>query len=185
MQGPSYSTMCSHQVTTFVKKSGYVPMSCPSELPFREYLADSGAATGILKALVEMLEVPDAPGADGAAMLAKSLEGWSNPRATTGRLCRGEHVEDEDALLSENEALKMRLAELSQQLDEAKATLSDAIPSTTLSLSSLAATNVREAPRRPRAMVADGSRSSPAAHRAGASHSPTRCVPPAADPAWR
>jgi len=143
VQGPSYSSMCSHQVTTFVKDPDYYePGSDESDLQFRRYLADSGAATGIVKALVEMLEDEPAGGAGGAEQLAESLSGWCKPKATGGGLVRGEVVVDEDALLAENEALKARLAELTQSFEAATTTLVERIPGTTLLLSSISASGV-------------------------------------------
>ena len=153
-QGPSYSTMCSHQITTFLADPDrYVPASDKDDANFRAYLADSGAATGIIKALVELLEDgPSGSGSAGAQLLADSLSGWCVPKATNGGLVRGELVENEDELLSENEQLRARLDELTTQFEETKAKLSAAIPSSELTLTSITATGVSLPPAQRRVM---------------------------------
>ena len=146
VQGPAYSTMCSHQVTTFTPSlDRYIPGSDESDLAFREYLAESGGATGILKALVGILEGQSTPGVTGAQLLAKGLEGWCVPSATRGELVRGEVVEDEDVLTLENESLREKLLDLTLHLDEVKTKLSELLPECALGVTAISATGVRDA----------------------------------------
>ncbi|KAL1526757.1 hypothetical protein AB1Y20_015453 [Prymnesium parvum] len=138
--GPTFSSMCSHQVTTFVRDEDYYPPGSDQEdLAFREYLAESGTATKLVKALVELLETTPSAEGSGATVLGEALACWCAPRATGGGLVRGEMIEDGEALLEENRSLRARLDALTHQLNESKEKLCELIPISTLSLTSIAA----------------------------------------------
>mmetsp|Transcript_39535 Transcript_39535/g.115448 ORF Transcript_39535/g.115448 Transcript_39535/m.115448 type:complete len:273 (+) Transcript_39535:41-859(+) len=114
---------------------------------FRRFIADSGCVEGCLKAMIGLVESADGsdpPSRTADDFFAQHFGSHRVPSDTRGQIVRGSH-DDVEEIISANEALKERLADLTQQLADAKKALAEAIPVATLMITGIAATGVPDA----------------------------------------